>query len=135
MFRRVLVAVVFGIIGFLLAWSGLHDAGNKYENFLLVIAYWIGPWLGVMFTDQYLRRGQWIDQLLYAKWYRNRAGPVAMLVGIVVPVVLFSNQIAFTGLIAGHIPGLGDIAFLLAAVLYAALRPLSARDKGSVPSS
>jgi len=29
----------------LLAWSGLQDAGSKYESFLLVIAYWIGPWL------------------------------------------------------------------------------------------
>jgi nucleobase:cation symporter-1, NCS1 family len=131
-FRRALVAVVFGAIGFLLAWSGLHDAGSKYENFLLVIAYWIGPWLGVMFADQFLRRGQRIDQLLYATWYRNWAGPVAMLVGIVLSVALFSRQTVFTGLIATQLPGLGDIAFLvgflLAAGLYALLRPvLSAR--------
>ncbi|HEX3649128.1 MAG TPA: cytosine permease, partial [Pseudonocardiaceae bacterium] len=53
--RRALVALVFGVLGFLLAWSGLQDAGNKYEQFLLIIAYWIGPWLGVMFTDQFLR--------------------------------------------------------------------------------
>src|SRR6185437_5776104 len=44
--RRALVALVFGIAGFFLALSGLHDAGEKYNNFLLVIAYWIGPWLG-----------------------------------------------------------------------------------------
>src|SRR6266699_6544754 len=36
--RRALVAVVFGVIGFLLAWSGLKDAGEKYEGFLLIIA-------------------------------------------------------------------------------------------------
>ncbi|HKN99753.1 MAG TPA: cytosine permease, partial [Pseudonocardiaceae bacterium] len=41
--RRALVALVFGVIGFFLAWSGLQDAGSKYENFLLIIAYWIGP--------------------------------------------------------------------------------------------
>ena len=125
--RRALVAVVFGVIGFLLAWSGLHDAGSKYENFLLIIAYWIGPWLGVMFTDQFLRRGQRIDGLLYAKWYQNWAGPIAMLIGIVVSILLFSNQTDFTGFVAKRVPGLGDIAFLvgfvLAAAIYAGLRP------------
>ncbi|HEY2098264.1 MAG TPA: cytosine permease [Pseudonocardia sp.] len=137
-FRRALVAVVFGIVGFLLAWSGLQDAGSKYESFLLVIAYWIGPWLGVMFTDQYLRRGEPIDRLLYAKWYRNWAGPVAMLVGIAVSVPLFSNQTDFTGLVAKAVPGLGDIAFLvgflLAAAVYAVLRPWAARNSGAAPT-
>jgi purine-cytosine permease-like protein len=137
-FRRALVAVVFGAIGFLLAWSALRDAGSKYEGFLLVIAYWIGPWLGVTFVDQYLRRGQPIDELLYARWYRNWAGPVAMLIGIVASVLLFSNQTAFTGLIARHLPGLGDIAFLvgflLAGALYAALRPWAARNRGRAPA-
>jgi NCS1 nucleoside transporter family len=125
--RRALVALVFGVIGFFLAWSGLQDAGTKYENFLLIIAYWIGPWLGVMFTDQFLRRGKRIDQLLYAKWYQNWAGPIAMAVGIAVSVVLFSSQIDFTGVVAKHVPALGDITFLvgflLSAALYALLRP------------
>jgi NCS1 nucleoside transporter family len=134
-FRRALVAVGFGFIGFLLAWSGLSDAGGKYESFLLVIAYWIGPWLGVMFADQYLRRGQRVDHLLYARWYRNWAGPVAMLVGIAVSVPLFANQTEFTGVVAKAVPGLGDIAFLvgflLAAGLYVALRPLATRTEGT----
>ena len=125
--RRAVVAVVFGVIGFFLAWSGLSDAGAKYENFLLVIAYWIGPWLGVFFTDQLLRRGKRVDELLYAKWYQNWAGPVAMLVGIVASILLFSNQTDFSGLVVKHAPGVGDITvlvgFLLAALLYAGLRP------------
>ena len=139
MFRRALVAVVFGVIGFFLAWSGLHDAGAKYESFLLVIAYWIGPWLGVLFTDQYLRRGQPIDHFLYAQWYRNWAGPVAMVVGIVASVLLFSSQTAFTGLVAKQFPGLGDVAFLIgfliAAGLYGALRPMAARNCGTPPGA
>jgi NCS1 nucleoside transporter family len=136
--RRALVAVVFGVIGFLLAWSGLHDAGQKYENFLLIIAYWIGPWLGVMFTDQYLRRGQRIDTLLYAKWYQNWAGPVAMLVGMAVSILLFSNQTDFVGVIAKQVPGLGDITFLvgfvLSAALYALLRPVLGANRTTPPA-
>ena len=136
--RRALVAVVFGVIGFLLAWSGLHDAGQKYENFLLIIAYWIGPWLGVMFTDQYLRRGQRIDTLLYAKWNQNWAGPIAMLVGIAVSVLLFSNQTDFVGVIAKQVPGLGDITFLvgfvLSALLYVLLRPVLGTNRTAPPA-
>jgi len=136
--RRALVAVVFGVIGFLLAWSGLHDAGQKYENFLLIIAYWIGPWLGVMFTDQYLRRGQRIDTLLYAKWYQNWAGPIAMLVGMVVSILLFSNQTDFVGVIAKQVPGLGDITFLigfvLSALVYALLRPALGANRTTPPA-
>ena len=54
--RRAIVALGFGTIGFFLAWSGLHNAGSKYENFLLIIAYWIAPWLAVYFCDMLLRR-------------------------------------------------------------------------------
>ncbi len=54
--RRAIVALGFGTIGFFLAWSGLSDAGTKYNNFLLIIAYWIGPWLAVVFCDMFLRR-------------------------------------------------------------------------------
>jgi NCS1 nucleoside transporter family len=135
--RRALVAVVFGVIGFLLAWSGLQDAGHKYENFLLIIAYWIGPWLGVVFTDQFLRRGRSVASLLYAPWYRNWAGPIAMLVGIGVSIPLFSNQTEYTGVVATHVPALGDITFLvgfvLAAAVYAVLFPLLGGRRTSPP--
>jgi purine-cytosine permease-like protein len=136
--RRALVALVFGVIGFLLAWSGLRNAGTKYENFLLIIAYWIGPWLGVMFTDQFLRRGRRVDDLLYAKWYRNWAGPIAMAAGVAVSILLFSNQTDFVGFVARRVSGLGDIAFLvgfvLAATLYALLRPHLGANRTTPPN-
>ena len=42
--RRAIVALGFGVIGFVVALFGLNNAGAKYEDFLLVIAYWIAPW-------------------------------------------------------------------------------------------
>jgi NCS1 nucleoside transporter family len=123
--RRAISALGFGLVGFLVALSGLDDAGAKYESFLLVIAYWIGPWLGVVLTDQLLRRGD-DESFLYDTRYTNWAGPMAMLVGIVVSVLLFSNQTRFVGYVARHYSSLGDITFevgfLVAAILYAALR-------------
>ena len=79
--RRAIVALGFGTIGFFLAWSGLHNAGSKYENFLLIIAYWIAPWLAVYFCDMLLRRDP-DESLLFATRRTNWAGPVAMLLGM-----------------------------------------------------
>jgi NCS1 family nucleobase:cation symporter-1 len=111
--RRAVVAVGFGVIGFVLAWLGLADAGKAYEGFLLVIAYWIGPWLGVVLVDQHVRRGQRIEGLLTDARHRNWAGPVAMLAGMVISIGLFSNQERYVGPVPAAIPWIGDITFLV----------------------
>lgn len=124
---RAVVACAFGVIGFVIALLALGDAAVGYEGFLLVIVYWIGPWLGVVLTDMYLRRGRLPAELLYDRGYRNNAGVIALVVGIVVSVPLFSNQQLFTGLVPTLLPGIGDITFFvgtaLAAAIYAALFP------------
>jgi len=119
--RRAIVAVTFGIIGFIVALTGLHDAGTKYENFLLIIAYWIAPWLAVFFCDQLLRRGP-VDDLLFDTKYSNWAGPVAMLTGMGLSIWLFSNQTEYVGLVPTHVASAGDLTFeagfLITAVVY-----------------
>jgi purine-cytosine permease-like protein len=123
--RRAIVALGFGTIGFFVAWSGLSDAGAKYNNFLLIIAYWIAPWLAVMFCDMYLRRRQdpaQIEHLLFNKQHTNWAGPVAMAVGAGVSIWLFSNQPPrYVGLIPTHWPSAGDLTFEVGFVLTAAI--------------
>jgi NCS1 nucleoside transporter family len=130
--RRAMVALIFGAVGFFVAWSGLHDAGEKYENFLRVISYWIAPWLGVVFVDRWLRRGTSIDAVLVDAERRGsneQVGVIAMVVGIVLSVWLFANQSDLTGLVPHHHPSWGDITFevgfVIAAVLYYLLFKLS----------
>jgi NCS1 family nucleobase:cation symporter-1 len=124
--RRAIVAIVFGIAGFFLALSGLSDAGVKYNNFLLVIAYWIGPWLGVFFADQFLRRGKRVDGLLFDRKHNPWAGFAAMAIAGAVSIYLFANQTGspgYVGLVPKHHPAFGDltfeVGFVLAALLYA----------------
>jgi purine-cytosine permease-like protein len=121
--RRAIVALVFGVLGFFLALSGLHDAGAKYTNFLLIIAYWIGPWLGVFFADQFLRRGKRVDGLLFDRRHNPWAGFAAMAIATGVSIWLFANQTEYVGLIPKHHPAFGDltfeVGFALAALLYA----------------
>jgi NCS1 nucleoside transporter family len=122
--RRAIVSVVFGAIGFVLAYTSLEDP-SRYENFLLIIAYWIGPWLGVVFTDWYLRRRHRVDGFLFDARHNPWAGWISMLVAGAVSILLFSNQQQFVGYVARTNSSLGDIAFevgfLLAAALYATL--------------
>jgi NCS1 nucleoside transporter family len=121
--RRAIVALVFGVVGFFLALSGLHDAGAKYNNFLLVIAYWIGPWLGVFFTDQFLRRGKRVDGFIFDRKHRPWAGFAAMAIAAAVSIYLFANQTEYIGLVPKHHASFGDltfeVGFVLAALLYA----------------
>jgi NCS1 nucleoside transporter family len=121
--RRAIIAVVFGAIGFVVAVTGLNDAGSKYENFLLIIAYWIGPWLAVVFTDWVLRRFDRVDGFLFDRRHNPWAGPAAMAIGMAVSIPLFSNQTKYVGLVPKHHPGFGDltfeVGFVVTAVLYA----------------
>jgi NCS1 family nucleobase:cation symporter-1 len=123
--RRAIVALVFGAIGLVLAWNGLADSGTKYENFLLVIAYWIAPWLGVVLLDRYLRRGTVIDDIVVSPSYVNLAGPIAMLLGMVLSIWLFSDQEKYVGVVAKAHPAIGDltplVGFAIAAAVYYAL--------------
>jgi purine-cytosine permease-like protein len=129
--RRAIVALGFGTIGFFLAWSQLSNAGSTYNDFLLIIAYWIAPWLAVMFCDQFLRRRQRperTEQLLFDKRHSNWAGPVAMLVGGGLSIGLFSNQTKYVGLVPTHVGSVGDLTFeagfLLTAAIYLGWRLL-----------
>jgi NCS1 family nucleobase:cation symporter-1 len=122
--RRAIVALVFGVIGFIVALTGLHDAGAKYTNFLLIIAYWIAPWLAVVFSDQYLRRKTdlgVIEAMLFDRKHTNWAGPVAMITGMVISIWLFSNQTEYVGVVPSHWPSVGDITFEVGFVLTAAI--------------
>ena len=119
--RRAIVALGFGTIGFFLAWSGLNDAGTKYQNFLLIIAYWIAPWLAVYFCDLLLRRNP-DETLLFATRHTNWAGPVAMLAGMGISIWLFSNQTEYVGVVPTHVGSVGDLTFeagfLITTVVY-----------------
>jgi nucleobase:cation symporter-1, NCS1 family len=121
---RAITALVFGVVGLVVAFIGLDNI-QSYENFLLVISYWIGPWLGVTFTDWFLRRGHRVDGFLFDRRHRPHAGWVAMLVGIVVSVWLFADQTLYVGVVPNAVSEFGDIAFfvgfLVAAALYAAI--------------
>jgi nucleobase:cation symporter-1, NCS1 family len=136
--RRAIVALGFGTIGFFVAWSGLGNAGSDYNNFLLIISYWIGPWLAVMFCDMILNRRQdpaQAEHLLFNRKYTNWAGPVAMAVGIGISIWLFANQTKYVGLVPTHDGNFGDLTFeagiVITTVIYLTWRLIADRRPGT----
>lgn len=118
--RRAIVAAVAGVLGFLVAWNGLSDV-SRYENFLLVIAYWIGPWLGVFFVDQWLRRGHRVEGFMFDRKHNPWGGFVAMAAAMVISIWLFSNQQKYVGVVPDHWASAGDLTFEVGFVLAAAI--------------
>ena len=127
--RRAIIALGFGVIGFVIALVSVlnENIASNYENFLLVIAYWITPWLGIVLTDRLLRRGTAISAFIPDKAkYRNPAGIITLIVAGAVSILLFSNQSFYLGLVVQATGGFGSpigdltplVGFLLAGILY-----------------
>lgn len=127
---RAWAVIVFGILGTAVALTGLKDSGTRYENFLLIISYWVGPWIAVYFTERFLTRRDDVRNRLTNPRYSNWSGVLSFLIGAVVSVWLFSNQSYYSGPIAKAHPAIGDITstvgFALAGLCHIALRRIPA---------
>ena len=117
---RAITTVIVGILGFFLANWAMGNPKNNLEHFLLVMAYWIGPWLGVIAADKILRKGASVERFLFAS-RENPAGPIAFLVATGLSIWLFSNQSYYVGYFPKHNGNLGDITFLVGFALSFAL--------------
>jgi nucleobase:cation symporter-1, NCS1 family len=122
--RRAVLAVAAGVIGYVggLVFQAQVAPGGKYEAFLLLISYWIATWLGVVFVDYWLRKGDYGDEsIFYDTKYNRWQGVVAMAVGLVVSVWLFASNSLYVGWFAFNYPQFGDLTFIVGFVLSAAL--------------
>jgi nucleobase:cation symporter-1, NCS1 family len=141
--RRAISAVVFGAIGLgigLLAQANVAP-GTKYENFLLLITYWITPWLAVVITDFVLHRGKYPEQVFYDTGWANWKGFVAMLAGVVATTPFWDQGETFFklplwfGTVPTNNPQLGDLSFfagaIVATVVYLVLYQLGRQSAGA----
>lgn len=97
---RTRAALITGLLGAPLTWIGLHGFAAQYENFLLLLSYWVAPWLAVLFFDAV--RPQRRD----AAW-----GPGLWAFGIgVAASIPFMSQSLWTGWVARAWGG-ADIAY------------------------
>jgi NCS1 family nucleobase:cation symporter-1 len=92
-----------------------------------------------MFSDQFLYRRRSLSEeegLLFNRHYSTWAGPVAMVLGVVLSVWLFSNQTKYVGLVPMHAPSVGDLTFeagfVITAVVYLTWHAITGSGAGRV---
>ncbi|HVC22789.1 MAG TPA: cytosine permease [Candidatus Dormibacteraeota bacterium] len=128
-FRRWQAAVVVGVLGGLLATGGSNatQAASQYSNFLLLLSYWIGPWVAVVLVDWFFKhRGSYELRALYDQTSTVRVGTIAWLIGLGVSVP-FMNQSWFVGPIPSAYPQLGDVSYLVSFVVAGSIFALFGR--------
>ena len=133
-FRRAAIALAVGVIGLVLGFilEANVSPGSKYESFLLLISYWITPWLAITIIDFFLRRGEYAESEFYDTRHNNWQAPLAFVLGIAASVP-FWNQEIYIGPIAKAHAEWGDLSFLVGAVV-AAVVYVILRQVGRQPS-
>jgi purine-cytosine permease-like protein len=129
--RRAAVALGAGVIGYIVGvvLESRVGPGSGYENFLLLISYWIAPFLAVVLTDYWLRGGEYEEREFFDPKHRPWKGVISMLVGIVASFPFWNNAL-ITGPLPKANPAIGDITFVVGfvvtAVVYWALSKVGA---------
>ncbi|HEV2140214.1 MAG TPA: cytosine permease, partial [Candidatus Dormibacteraeota bacterium] len=72
--RRAVLAIAAGVLGYVIGIVGQANVGpgSKYESFLLLISYWIGTWLAVVFVDYWIRKGDYGDESIFYDTHYQR---------------------------------------------------------------
>jgi len=124
--RRAIMVLLAGIAGGLLSYAGVQngDVAHQLDSFLLVVSYWVSPWIAIVVTERFLSKGK--DAQARALAPKNSwAGALAFVVATAFSIWGFAAQVLYTGVFAKD-SGLGDltalVGFVLASVLYAVFR-------------
>ena len=119
--RRAIMVLLAGLAGGLLSYIGVlnGDVAHQLDAFLLVVSYWVSPWIAVVLTERILSKGKNAgERALNPK--NSWAGAAAFVIATSFSIWGFAAQVLYTGpLAAGW--GVGDLTALVGFVLASAL--------------
>lgn len=129
---RPLSAAVVGVLSFVATlYLYYNNFLSTFENYLLLITYWIGPWAAIVFADWYLRGGRADGgkAVVYSLLPSGLNALLALVVGFLVSIP-FMNQTLFLGPIASALGG-ADIAYVIGFIVAGAIYLFLERRIGS----
>jgi NCS1 nucleoside transporter family len=141
--KRYVWTFIGALVYITIAIIGSANFANTIDNFLLIVAYWLGPFAIILITEHFVfRRGKYNvdDWNTPSRLPLGWAAIIALVVGLVAGVVLGADQSYFQGFIARLVnPPYGiDIGFELGVVVsfivYLILRPIELRQR-PIPST
>lgn len=121
---RPVSALIVGILSFVATlWLYTQNFSATFENYLLLITYWIGPWSAIVLVDWQIRKhsAAGADHVSnFSLLPSGRNALIALILGFVLSIP-FMNATLFQGFIAVHLGG-ADIAyvigFIVAGIVY-----------------
>jgi purine-cytosine permease-like protein len=138
--NRAVWTLIGAIVYVLIALAAPKSFNNNLADFLLVIAYWLGPWSIILILEHFvIRKGKYnvedwdTRQKLPLGW----AAILSMALGLV-GVYLGASQTEFTGPIAKKLGNLDvgfELGIVIAAVSYLILRPIERKSEQQVAAA
>ncbi|MGI0080715.1 MAG: purine-cytosine permease family protein, partial [Nitrososphaerales archaeon] len=123
--------LVGGVVGLALAIVGGANFAQNFQDFLLILDYWITPWLAIILVDFFILKRATVESLKQVKgWDFGTLGIYGLAVLISVPFMSPALPLGpIVGAIANTYLGGADfsyyISFVIAGVLYYAYRKRS----------
>ncbi|MFM5903879.1 MAG: purine-cytosine permease family protein [Microbacteriaceae bacterium] len=131
--RRAIMVALAGVVGGYISYLGVvnGDVAHQLDSFLLVVSYWVSPWIAVVLTERILSGGK--DAAARALAPKNSwAGAAAFVIATAVSIWGFAAQVLYTGPLASAW-GVGDltalVGFVLAAALFVVFSKVDANSK------
>ena len=130
--RRALMVALAGLVGGTISYLGVAngDIAHQLDSFLLVVSYWVSPWIAVVLTERILSKGKDADKRALAP-KNSWAGAAAFVIATVFSIWGFASQVLYTGPLAialhhvtldnGAIVDVPDVTALVGFVLASAL--------------
>jgi NCS1 family nucleobase:cation symporter-1 len=110
--KRWISALLTAVIGALLISFGNGSLTQTYTNFLLLLSYWIVPWLGVVLCDFYYHKMSSFNKNNIRGWI----GLASFLCGVIVSVP-FMNSALYVGYIASKYLNGADISYFISLIV------------------
>ncbi len=130
---RAFMAVFASVIGLIFSLLGSGNFESNFENFLLMLGYWMTPWAGILIVDFYIFKNykhRASDQR--DRQAVNASGLISFLVGVLLSTP-FMNGPFYEGSVAKALGGADlsfYVGFIVAGLMYYGL----SRDKGLQPA-
>ena len=99
--RRAIMVALAGLVGGFISYLGVvnGDVAHQLDSFLLVVSYWVAPWIAVVLTERILSRGKNAGERALAP-KNSWAGATAFVIATVFSIWGFASQVLYTGPIA-----------------------------------
>ncbi|MCL5057385.1 MAG: hypothetical protein M1130_05190 [Actinobacteria bacterium] len=122
--KRWASALLTAGLGALIISFGSGELAHTYTNFLLLLSYWIAPWLGVVLSDFYYHRANPLRKDEPKGWI----GIISFLCGVSISIP-FMSSVLYAGPIARNYLGGADISYFLSLLVSVLVYQAAVRTK------